>query len=206
MSKLSEYIGSQFGNPRGAFGKICCVIMNIINRAMYISVANNANIHDNATVLDIGYGNGFLIQRLYRKNSYTTKIYGIDVSEDMLFTASKRNKKAIENEKVELLLGNCCDLPFDNQVFNVITSVNTIYFWPDTLKGLTEIHRVLKEDGVFYNAVYTKEWLKKLSYTKKGFTLFEKEQYVDLGIQAGFSNVSITEISSGKSYLIKYEI
>ena len=35
MSKFTEYIGSQFGNPRGFVGKVCCLIMNIINKAMY---------------------------------------------------------------------------------------------------------------------------------------------------------------------------
>ena len=35
MSKFSEYIGSQFGNPRGLIGKICCIGMNIINKPMY---------------------------------------------------------------------------------------------------------------------------------------------------------------------------
>ena len=35
MSKFTEYIGSQFGNPRGYIGKICCIIMNVINNAMY---------------------------------------------------------------------------------------------------------------------------------------------------------------------------
>ena len=31
MSKLTDYIGSQFGNPRGFVGMCCCKIMNIIN-------------------------------------------------------------------------------------------------------------------------------------------------------------------------------
>lgn len=35
MSKFTEYIGGQFGNPHGFVGKICCLIMNTINRAMY---------------------------------------------------------------------------------------------------------------------------------------------------------------------------
>ena len=30
MSKFTEYIGSQFGNPHGFVGRICCVIMNVI--------------------------------------------------------------------------------------------------------------------------------------------------------------------------------
>ena len=35
MSKFTEYIGSQFGNPRGFVGSVCCLIMNTINKKMY---------------------------------------------------------------------------------------------------------------------------------------------------------------------------
>lgn len=35
MSKFAEYIGSQFGDPHGLVGKICCIIMNVINKPMY---------------------------------------------------------------------------------------------------------------------------------------------------------------------------
>jgi hypothetical protein len=46
--------------------------------------------------------------------------------------------------------------------------------------------------------------LKKLSYTKKGFKFFSKDDYISDGKKAGFSSVTIEEIISGKSYLIKY--
>lgn len=53
--------------------------------------------------------------------------------------------------------------------FAAVTSINTVYFWNNTVKGLSEIRRVLKLGATFYNVVYTKEWLDKLFYTKKGF-------------------------------------
>jgi hypothetical protein len=40
MKNLTEYIGSQFGNPRGIIGKICCICMNIINKKLYIKVSD----------------------------------------------------------------------------------------------------------------------------------------------------------------------
>ena len=67
MSKFSEYIGSQFGNPRGFVGAVCCVIMNVINRAMYKNTVALVDVSPDDKVLDIGFGNGYLLQLLYNK-------------------------------------------------------------------------------------------------------------------------------------------
>lgn len=81
MGKFSEYIGSQFGNPRGFIGKVCCLLMNTINRGMYSSISSCINQNEDSTILDIGYGNGYLINKMYKKTHAT--IYGVDVSDDM---------------------------------------------------------------------------------------------------------------------------
>lgn len=203
MGKFSAYIGSQCGNPRGFVGKCCCLLMNVINRAMYRAIVNCLNLNQELAVLDIGYGNGYLVSKIYQ--NFRCAVFGIDISEDMQSQAVKRNQTAISAGKMQLLTGDCCALAFADSSFDAVTSVNTIYFWEDTLKGLTEIHRVLKKGGYFYNAVYSKEWLQKLSYTRKGFHLFSKEQLLQLGQQAGYSEVVIREIVNGKSYLVQYK-
>lgn len=202
MSKFTEYIGSQFGNPRGFIGKICCVIMNIINNAMYKKTVSLVEVSSGGKVLDIGYGNGYLIQCLYKKCNLD--IYGIDISEDMLEAAKKRNKKADAEGHLHLEIGDCCNLSFEDDTFAAITSINTIYFWSDTVKGLSEIRRTLVKDASFYNVVYTKEWLDKLSYTKKGFKKFEPEELVELGKQAGFENIEVKPVVKGRSFMVVY--
>ena len=204
MLNFSEYIGSQFREPRGIIGKICCVVMNVMNGMLYNGVAASVGGKRGQCILDIGYGNGHLIKKLYKKCG--AKIYGIDISEDMRAEASRRNRAAVEKGDVKLTVGDCCDLPFEDRAFDVVTSVNTIYFWGDTLKGLSEIRRVLKEGGVFYNAVYSKEWLQRTSLSRKGFAFFEKEDYVKLGKKAGFAKVGIKELARGKSYIVRYKI
>ena len=203
MGKINEYIGSQFGNPRGIIGKVCCLMMNVINRLMYNSVVTNVHLNENSKILDIGYGNGYLIQRLYKK--FHCNIFGIDISEDMKNAAIKRNHQAVVDKKVNLMVGNCCDLNFEDGFFEAVTSVNTIYFWEDTEKGLSEIYRVLKKDATFYNVVYSKEWLEHISYTKKGFKLFNKEELILLGKNIGFSEITVKYIVKEKSYIIEYK-
>lgn len=202
MGKFTEYIGSQFANPRGVIDKCCCLIMNSINKAMYKNIVKNIFLQEQSNILDIGYGNGYLIKKIYKK--YKPNIYGIDISEDMKKIATKKNSAAVKVGKINLEVGDCCNLDYEDNTFDGVTSVNTIYFWSDTLVGLSEIHRVLKKDAIFYNAVYSKEFLKKLSYTKKGFKFFDKDELISIGEEAGFSKVVVSDIVNGKSYIVKY--
>lgn len=202
MSKFSEYIGSQFGNPRGFVGAVCCVIMNVINRAMYKNTVALVDVSPDDKVLDIGFGNGCLLQLLY--NKCKCDMYGIDISEDMVTAATSRNARASRDGKLHLQWGDCCDLPFDENSFAAVTSINTVYFWNNTEDGLAEIHRVLKPGATFYNVVYTKEWLDKLSYTKTGFQKFEAQDLVDFGKEAGFDDVTVKDVVKGKSFVVMY--
>ncbi len=202
MSKFSEYIGSQFGNPRGFVGAICCVIMNVINRAMYKNTVALVDVSPDDKVLDIGFGNGYLLQLLYDKCK--CDMYGIDISEDMVTAATSRNARASRDGKLHLQWGDCCDLPFDENSFAAVTSINTVYFWNNTEDGLAEIRRVLKPGATFYNVVYTKDWLDKLSYTKTGFQKFEAQDLVDFGKEAGFDDVTVKDVVKGKSFVVMY--
>ncbi|MGN0632383.1 MAG: class I SAM-dependent methyltransferase [Oscillospiraceae bacterium] len=201
MRKLSEYIGSQFGKPRGMIGKICCFLMNVINKPMYRSIVTAMKLERNDKILDIGYGNGFMLREIYKKNK--VDMYGIDISEDMRKTASKRNNRALNNGQLFLSVGDCCDLPYEDDMFSAVSSINTVYFWSDTVKGLSEIRRVLKPGKSFYNTVYTKEWM-DMSYTEKGFKKFNADELVKLGKEAGFEKTEVRDIIKGKNFMVIY--
>ena len=200
MSRFTEYIGSQFGNPRGLIGKICCIGMNIINKPMYKNTVAQMNFDKGDKILDIGYGNGFLLHEIYKKNP--VDLYGIDISEDMRNTATKRNSRVKKNGQLFLEIGDCCDLPYEDEMFSAVSSINTIYFWSDTVKGLSEIQRVLKKGKSFYNLIYTKEWFGDSSFTEKGFRKFEADELVDLGKEAGFEKAEVRDVVKGKSLMV----
>lgn len=198
--KFAEYVGSQFGNPRGVFGKLCCMIMNIINIKIYNGVCSSIDVNSSSKVLEIGYGNGKMLKKLYKKSK--SELYGIDISEDMKISASKRNSEGISAGKIHLELGDCCNLQYDDSFFDAVTTVNTIYFWEDTMRGMSEIYRVLKTGGTFSNGIYSKAWMEKAPYTKKGFKMFNPEEIRELAEKAGFSNVEIREIKHEICYVI----
>jgi len=202
MSKFSEYIGSQFGNPHGFVGFVCCKIMNTINNKMYKKTVSLLELDKNQKHLDIGYGNGYLLKLVDK--TFKCQLYGIDISEDMKTLALSRNKKAATDGRITLEVGDCCNLSYADNSFNSVSSINTVYFWSDTVKGLSEIRRCLVDGGIFINAVYTKEWLSRTKMADKGFKKFDADQLIELGKQAGFTDCSVVDIVNGKSYAIVY--
>lgn len=203
MSKFGDYLASQCGNPRGVIGKIMTLAMNRANNVMYKGIIAKMKPQGSEKVLDIGFGNGYLEKLIYRQAQ--CQIEGIDISEDMVIAATKNNKEAVSKGKVHFAVGDCCNLVFDDASFDVVITMNTIYFWEDTIKGLKEIYRVLKDGGVFYNAVLTKENLDKVFYTKNGFNKFDAEEYIQMGKEAGFDEISITPLGHKYGILIEYK-
>ncbi len=203
MSKFGDYWASQCGNPRGVIGRIMTWAMNRANNVMYHGIVENLMISEHMKMLDVGFGNGYLEKLVYKRGKCA--IYGIDISEDMVKLASEKNKQGIENGDIHLSVGDCCKLAFEDNSFDVVTTMNTIYFWKDTILGLQEIYRVLKEGGIFYNAVLTKESLDKVFYTKNGFKKFETEEYIEMGQQVGFKHISFKDLGHKYGLLVIYE-
>ena len=79
---IAKYVAEQFGKPTGIGGTISTFIMNRMNQIQYKSVISNLNCSKKDRVLDIGFGNGYLINLLSKKNEGV--FYGIEISDDML--------------------------------------------------------------------------------------------------------------------------
>lgn len=203
MSKFGDYWAAQCGNPKGIIGKAMTWGMNRANKVMYHGIIENLKPSEGMKILDIGFGNGYLEKLIYREAKCS--IYGIDISEDMVKTACVNNKKGVADGNIHLAIGDCCSLTFEDNSFDTVVTMNTIYFWNDTIQGLQEIYRVLKENGVFYNAVLTKESLDKVFYTKNGFKKFEQREYVEMGKQVGFKNISFKNLGEQYGLLVIYE-
>lgn len=177
--------------------------MNIINQQMYKKTVSILSLNKNQKLLDIGYGNGYLLHLAGK--SFGCNLYGIDISEDMKTLAFKRNKHAAREKRLNLEVGDCCKLNFPDNTFDAVSSINTVYFWSDTVKGLSEIRRCLVPGGSFVNAVYTKEWLTHTKMAEKGFKKFAPEDLVELGKQAGFTDITVTEIAKGRNFAVVYK-
>jgi ubiquinone/menaquinone biosynthesis C-methylase UbiE len=174
--------------------------MNRLNQKQYKAVAENLNIQPADTILDIGFGNGYLIRRLAKQNPQ--KLYGIEISQDMLNIAARKNRKKIEQGEMQLLLADVQNLPFEDSSIDKAYTVNTVYFWQDIHKGLSEIKRTLKPNGVFLNVLYLKKWLEMLPVTRYGFSKYTVEQIEKITIESGFKIEHIIDVQRNKSICI----
>ncbi|HEX3534234.1 MAG TPA: methyltransferase domain-containing protein [Gemmatimonadaceae bacterium] len=98
------------------------------------------------TILDVGCGGGRTIQRL-AAIANEGKVYGIDYSPASVAVARGTNRDSIALGRVDVQLGSVSSLPFPDASFDLVTAVETHYYWPDPVNDLREILRVLKPGG-----------------------------------------------------------
>jgi ubiquinone/menaquinone biosynthesis C-methylase UbiE len=199
---LMKYIGEQFHKPTGWGGKLMTFVMNRQNDGQYRAAEAALDLQETDTVLDIGFGNGYLLHRL--AENHNCRFYGIDISEDMLHAASKRCRRFVADGRMTLSLGDALRSRLPDSFFDKAYTVNTVYFWGNLTAGFTEIRRILKPGGVFINAVYTKEFLDTLPVTKQGYAKHSIKHLVEAGEAASFT-VSPQVIAEGKAYCIVYQ-
>jgi SAM-dependent methyltransferase len=164
-------------------------------------VLDNIWLEQNNCILDIGFGNGYLIRKLIVEG-IPIKIYGIEISKDMLCKVELENIKSIQNKTLYLCLENINKTSFGNSLFDKIYTVNTIYFWNNLDKCFFEIKRILKPDGLFLNVLYTKKYLDKIIYTKHGFNKYTLDDVRNITENNGMDIIKIIEIQKDKSYCI----
>jgi ubiquinone/menaquinone biosynthesis C-methylase UbiE len=99
-------------------------------------------------------------------------------------------------------LADVQELPFEDLSIDKAYTVNTVYFWNDIQKGLSEIKRILKSDGIFLNVLYLKEDLDKSSVTQYGFTKYIVEQIEKETVESGLKIERIIEIEPRKSICV----
>ena len=196
--KLLKYIGEQFGKPTGLGGNISTFIMNIMNQKQYKAVLRKLKVEKNDTILDVGFGNGYLIGKLAKGSN--ARFWGIDISSDMLKVARRRNQKFIQNGKMNLGLGDISNTDFESDFFDRIYTVNTVYFWPNIDSALAEISRILKHGGIFINVIYSKEFLNSIPYASYGYSKYSKEELEEHSVRNGFKIIEIFTIKEKKVY------
>jgi SAM-dependent methyltransferase len=127
------------------------------------------------------------------------KVYGIDHSTESVAMAMRTNKQLIDIACVEIQEASVSRLPFSDGAFDVITAVETHFWWPAVPTDLREVLRVLKPGGrliiiaeVYKGAAaFTSKAAERYS-EKTGMALLSVEQHRELFTVAGYSDIQIT--------------
>ena len=102
-------------------------------------------------ILDIGCGKGFMLYDFLKLNPQLD-VFGIDISEYAI-------KNCIGSLKGKLQIGNAISLPYPDNHFNLVISINTHHNLDgkDLIKAFSELQRVTKKNSYVVLDAYSNE-------------------------------------------------
>lgn len=145
MSIMSKLLG-QCRKPTGWLGRAAAWGMNRGHSEVTDWGLGHISIGEDDTILDVGCGGGETVHKLARI-AEEGHVYGIDFSEASVAVSRRRNRQLMQAGRIHIQCGSVCCLPFSDGRFDLVTAVETHYFWPDLVSDLQEIRRVLKPGG-----------------------------------------------------------
>tara|TARA_B100000287_G_scaffold404381_1_gene427025 strand:- start:67 stop:933 length:867 start_codon:yes stop_codon:yes gene_type:complete len=120
----------------------------------YLSIDAEFAHHTGEKVLEVGTGIGTDIVE-YAKNGAI--VSGIDLGSDQV-ELTKLNLSVRNLEYDKITQASAEELPFDNGSFDLVYSFGVLHHTPDTQKAVSEINRVLKDDGQAIVMLYARGW------------------------------------------------
>lgn len=184
MTEISNTeLGRQLMKPSGDVGLKVAENMNVTNAKLYDFVLSHLDINEGDKLLEIGFGNGKTIPKFFEINP-TIHFYGVDFSETMCAEAIAFNKEF--EKSIHISCQNAIKMSFDNEFFNSIITLNTVYFWENIEQQLAELKRVLQTGGQLVIGYRPKSSMEKLPFTHEVFTHYNSEELRKIIEQNGF--------------------
>jgi arsenite methyltransferase len=150
-------------------------------------------------VLDLGCGSGWATRLLARLVAEGPEgfgqVVGLDVSDAMICQARAASK---DFENVLYVVGSAQQIPWEENFFDKVLSVESFYYYPDQDRALAELFRVMAPHGRLFILInlykdnpYSLQWVDKL---KVPVHVRSKTEYTELLQKHAFENVEARQI------------
>ena len=152
------------------------------------------------TLLEVPVGTGVLTVPVYQSLP-DAQITCLDYSAEMMKNAERR-AEALAVKNVSFVQGDVGALPFEDERFDVVLSLNGFHAFPDKDAAFKETHRVLKKGGTFCGCFYIAgefrrtDWFVKHMYVPKGFFTppFETKDTLEKRLQDLYAEVRVCPV------------
>jgi ubiquinone/menaquinone biosynthesis C-methylase UbiE len=188
---------NQFRKPAGWLGRRTLRSMNRRHSMVTDWGLSHVSIPSHGDILDVGCGGGRTIAKLAAA-AESSKVYGLDHSAESVRMAAALNAEMIKAGRVEIREGSVSELPYESDAFDLVTAVETIYFWPDLPADVREVWRVVRPGGSFaviceiYKGAQTSMARRvEKAMPKTGMTLLTPDEHRDLLEGADFEDVEV---------------
>jgi arsenite methyltransferase len=157
------------------------------------------NLRPGERVLDLGCGSGWATRMLARivgdGPEGFGQVVGLDVSDEMIRQARVESK---DFENILYVWGSAAQIPWEENFFDKVLSVESFYYYPDQDRALAELFRIMAPRGRMYILInlykdneYSLQWVPKL---KVPVHVRSAAEYVDLLKKHTFENVEYRQI------------
>ena len=157
------------------------------------------NLRPGERVLDLGCGSGWATRLLARLVADGPEgfgqVVGVDVSDEMIRQARAESK---DFDNVLYAWGSAQQIPWEENFFDKVLSVESFYYYPDQDRALAELFRVMAPHGRLFILInlykdnsYSLQWVHKL---KVPVHVRSKDEYVQLLKAHAFENVEARQI------------
>ena len=201
---FAAWVFQQVRKPTGWLGRRIARAMNQGHATMTEWGLQQVNVPENAVILDVGCGGGATVRKLAALASQG-RVIGLDYSAASVMVSRDTNAKEIDAGRVQIERGSVAALPFPDRTFDIVTAVETHYYWPDLPAHLREILRVLKPGGTFVVIAETYRGgplrlLYGIIMPLLRAAFLSDAEHRDLLTGAGFADVATTH-RSGKNWI-----
>ncbi len=190
-----EQVTKMFDTISGNYDSLNRVIsfgIDIKWRKKVLKIVSNKNPE---TILDIATGTGDLAILMTKTSA--EKIIGLDISAGMLEVGQQKiNAKHLEN-RIQMVLGDSEQMPYNDATFDAITVAFGVRNFENLEKGLVEILRVLKPNGVF---VILETSIPEKTPYKQGYRFYSKNILPVIGKLFSKDNVAYGYLSESASF------
>ena len=198
----TQPLETQCKKPTGLFGRLTLWRMNKSHSKLTDWGLTHIAIEPAFTILDVGCGGGRTISKLAARAT-AGKVHGIDYSEASVAASRRYNAKSTHAGRVQIQQADVASLPFPAGTFDLVTAVETHFWWPDIPAALREILRVLKPGGtllliaeVYKGADTAMSRMCEKYAPFSGMTMLTPDQHRDLLASAAFSSISLDTLAA----------
>jgi len=150
-------------------------------------------------VLDLGCGAGWATRILARLAGEGPEghgqVIGIDISDEMIRRARTASK---DFDNVMFVVGSAEKIPWEENFFDKVLSVESFYYYPDQDRALNELFRVMAPRGRLFILInlykdnpYSLRWVEELQVPVHARS---KQEYVELLQKHAFEDVQAVHI------------
>jgi SAM-dependent methyltransferase len=115
-----------------------------LNRPLYHGIATRLALGPDDELLDVACGEGAFLTEYA---AHVGRVAGLDLSEPKMRLARRRLAERIAAGTAEVVEGDAGSLPWGDDHFSVVTSMDAFTLFPDPERVLAEICRVLRPGG-----------------------------------------------------------